>query len=132
MADNGLTWNKAWQQAERELGTWQKARTWQQGRARRTSWPYVVLGVSIGIVTIGLPILMVASLILVGYGSMTDGEALFINGLGIVVIVSWVAIPVSVAVIAFINRHSKSALTVAGVGIAAWVVVNVWMFAGTG
>lgn len=120
MTDDGLPWNQAWHQVERETGTRPK-----------TEWPYVVLGVSIGIILTVAPILMVAALILVGYGSMTDGEALIFNGLGIVLLVSWIAIPVSVLAIALKQRHSKSGVLVAGLGMAAWVAVSVWMFAGS-
>jgi hypothetical protein len=123
MVDDGLTWNRAWQQAEQETGI-----------RRKSPWPYVVLGLSLCIIAFVVPIMTIVALIIAGYGSMTDSEALLFDVVGIVLLVSWVAIPVSLLAIAYGHRHSKigvliAALGVAALGIAAWVAVSVWFLA---
>jgi hypothetical protein len=133
MADRGLSWNKAWLQAEVELGSAppQHLRPSDRPVPKYPVWPVVMLSVSILAVFASFVVLGFMSIQLAGYGvPPSGGEAQFMDLMELVFYGSWVGIPVSFAYIARRSARTENSAAAAWIAVVVWVALSVWAIIG--
>jgi hypothetical protein len=133
MNETGVSWNRAWRQAEGELGPATPVDPRYADRRRSDmKWPYFMLGAAGIFIPIALFVLLFLALITVGYGTGTsDGLNTFVNVLGVTMLLLWLMVPVSLAAIAMRLARSTRGVVGAWLGVAAWFAFSIWTVAST-
>ena len=126
MKHTGMSRSKAWQQAFRELGPGPST----QQRLKMPTWPFALLGLSLGVFVLALVVGMFMALVLVGYGDLTGGEEVFVNWWTVVLVGSWLTVAVSLASVALKSARTEKAAAAAWGGVGIWLLFTIWAYLG--